>query len=264
MNFQTRFILLCCVTTCPLLALADTGKLNQVIDEQIKNHKAGAESQKKVSQLADETDDIIGDYEVTLRQIEDARTYNQQLETLIEDQNQEKTSIRVQIKEVKQTGKEIVPLMLEMLKNLEHFISLDMPFLMEERQKRLKELKVIMDRADISVSEKYRRLMEAYQIENDYGRTLEAYQGFQDIEGKKWSVNYLRIGRVALMYQSLNGKKQAYWNQAEKKWQTLPSRYKRAVATGLQVAFKHQPVAFILTPVPAPIHSSHKSRGSHE
>ncbi len=241
--------------------LAEESQLNKLIDEQIKNHQAGAESQKKVSALADETEDIVGDYEVTLRQIEDARAYNQQLKTLIEDQNQEKDSIRVQIKEVKQTGKEIMPLMLEMLKNLESFVSLDIPFLMEERQKRLKELKTVMDRADISVSEKYRKLMEAYQVESEYGRTLEAYQGFQDIEGKKWNVNYLRIGRVALMYQSLNGKKQAYWNQKEKKWQKLSSRYNRAVETALQVAFKRQPPELLITPVPAPLPSTHQQRG---
>ena len=140
-----------------LWAMADEGKLNQVIEEQIQNHKAGAQSQKKVSALAEETDDIVGDYEVTLRQIENARAYNQQLKTLIEDQNKEQVSIRTQIKEVKQTGKEIVPLMLEQTKNLESFISLDLPFLMDERQKRLKEIKTIMDRADITVSEKYRR-----------------------------------------------------------------------------------------------------------
>ena len=256
------YLWLCGLMVFSLFALAKESQLNNLIEEQIKNHQAGAESQKKVSALADETEDIVGDYEVTLRQIEDARSYNQQLKTLIKDQNQAETSIRVQIKEVKQTGKEIMPLMLEMLKNLESFISLDIPFLMEERQKRLKELKTIMDRADITVSEKYRKLMEAYQMESEYGRTLEAYQGFQDIEGKKWSVNYLRIGRVALMYQSLNSKKQAYWNNKEKKWQSLSPRYSRAVETALQVAFKRQPPELLLVPVPAPLLSAHQKRGN--
>ena len=246
----------------PLPLFADSkDKLNKVIDEQVKNHQAGTQSQKKVSALSDETDDIVGDYEVTLRQIEDARSYNQQLKVLIEDQNQEMGSIRTQITEVKQTGKEIMPLMLEQLKNLERFISLDLPFLMKERTKRVAELKTIMNRADLSVSEKYRRLMEAYQIENTYGRTLEVYQGFQEIEGKKWSVNYLKVGRIALIYQSLNGKKQAYWNQAEKKWQSLPSRYSRAVDIAMQVTLKRRPAELLLTPVPAPLPSAHQKGG---
>ena len=104
--------------------------------------------------------------------------------------------------------------------------------------------------------------MEAYQIESEYGRTLETYQGFQDIDGKKWSVNYLRIGRVAFLYQSLNGKKQAYWNNREKKWGALPSRYRRAVEVALQVVLKHQPPELLITPVPAPIKSTHQKRGN--
>ena len=182
-------------------------QLNTVIKEQIKNHQTGSQSQKKVSTLAEETRDIVSEHEVVLRQIESVRSYNTQLKKLIEDQKNEMSSIRTQIVEVKKTGKDIIPLMLEMTKNLEQFINLDIPFLMKERKKRLNEIKKIMNRADVSVSEKYRRLMEAYQIENEYGKTLEAYQGVQEIKGKNLSVNYLRVGRIALIYQTLDGKK---------------------------------------------------------
>lgn len=240
------------VAVSPFFLLADETKLNQVIEEQIKNHQKGAKSQKKVSALAEETGDIVNEYEVTLQQIESIRSYNKQIQKLIEDQKNEMSSIRTQIVEVKQTGKDIVPLMLEMTKNLEQFIAMDLPFLMEERKKRLKEIKKIMDRADVSVSEKYRRLMEAYQIENEYGKTLEAYQGIQDIDGKKLSVNYLRVGRIALIYQNLNGKKQSYWNQKERKWVPLPSRYSRAVESGLKTARKQQAPTLLTVPVPAP------------
>ncbi|MDE0518118.1 MAG: DUF3450 domain-containing protein [Bdellovibrionales bacterium] len=231
-------------------------KLNKVIGEQIKNHQKGARSQEKVSSLAEETGDFVSEYEITLRQIESTRTYNEQIRKLILDQNTEMKSIRTQIVEVKQTGKDIVPLMLEMIKNLEQFISLDIPFLMEERKKRLGEIKKIMDRADSSISEKYRRLMEAYQIEGEYGRTLEAYQGIQEIKGKKLSVNYLRVGRVALLYQTSDGKKQGYWNQSQKKWESLSPRYSRTVTQGLKVARNQQPPQLLTLPVPAPLKTS--------
>ena len=227
-------------------------KLNQVIGEQIENHQKGAQSQEKVSALAEETGDLVNEYEITLRQIENTRSYNEQLKKLIQDQANEMKSIRIQIEEVKKTSKNILPLMLEMTNNLAKFIKLDLPFLMEERQKRLKEIRKIMDRADVSISEKYRRLMEAYQIENEYGRTLEAYQGIQNIDGKKIGVNYLRVGRIALIYQSLDGKKQSYWDQNTKKWMPLSSRYSRAVENGIKIARKQQPPDLLKVPVPAP------------
>ncbi len=236
-----------------LLLSANETQLNKVIEEQIKNHQKGAKSQEKISSMAEETKDIVSEYEVTLRQIESTRSYNEQLKKLIKDQTDEMQSIRTQIVEVKQTSKDIMPLMLEMTKNLERFIDLDIPFLMKERKKRLKEIKEIMNRADVSVSEKYRRLMEAYQIESEYGRTLEAYQGIQDIENKTLSVNYLRMGRIALIYQSLDGTRQAYWNKDKKVWVSLSSRYGRAVEAGLKVARKQQAPSLLTVPVPAPI-----------
>ncbi|MDE0119739.1 MAG: DUF3450 domain-containing protein [Bdellovibrionales bacterium] len=236
-----------------LYASNSENQLNKVIAEQIKNHQKGARSQEKISSLAEETGDLVSEYEITLRQIESTRTYNEQIRKLILDQNQEMKSIRTQIVEVKKTGKDIVPLMLEMVKNLEQFISLDIPFLMEERKKRLEEIKKIMDRADISISEKYRRLMEAYQIETEYGRTLEAYQGIKAIKGKKLSVNYLRVGRIALLYQTSDGKKQGYWKQSQKKWETLSSRYSRAVEKGLKIARNQQPPDLLTLPIPAPV-----------
>lgn len=236
----------------PFFLYANETKLNQVVEEQIKNHKAGAQSQKKVSAIADETQDLVSEYEITLRQIESTNSYNEQLKKLIADQNNEMQSIRTQIVEVKQTGKDIIPLMLEMIKNLEQLIALDLPFLMKERKKRLEEIKKIMDRADVSVSEKYRRIMEAYQIENEYGKTLEAYQGTQEVDGKQISANYLRVGRIALIYQSLDGKKQAYWNQSQKTWVPLSSRYSRAIESGLKTARKQQAPTLLTIPIPAP------------
>ena len=239
----------------PLFLSADEGKLNKVIEEQIENHQEGAKSQKTVSALSEETMDLVSEHEVILHRIESARSYNEQSRKLIKAQKEEMQSIRAQIGEVKQTGKEIMPLMLEMSKNLERFIALDLPFLRKERKKRLQEINKIMDRADVSVSEKYRRLMEAYQAESEYGRTLEAYQGVQDVDGKTLSVNYLRVGRVALIYQSLDGKKQAYWDHTQKTWIPLPSRYSRAVERGLKVAQKQLPPELLIVPIPAPVKS---------
>ncbi len=227
-------------------------KLHRLIKEQKQNHQQAAQSQHAVSTLANETRDLVHEHRVILRQIADARTYNTQTRKFIKDQEQENSLIRQQIVEVKQTKKEIIPFMLEMYTVLEKFIQLDVPFLMEERKNRLMELKKIMNRADVTLSEKYRRLMEAYGIENEYGKTLEAYYGMQNIDGQEINVNYLRVGRIALNYQTRDGSHQAYWDQSQKKWIPLPSRWQRAIKTGLQVARKQQAPELLIVPVPFP------------
>ena len=228
-------------------------KFQKVVKEQKQNHKKAALSQKKVSALASKTRDLVYEHRIVLQQIADARTYNKQLRKFIKNQEEENHFIREQISEVKKTKKEIIPLMLEMYDVLAKFIELDIPFLMEERKNRLKEIQNIMNRANVTLSEKYRRLMEAYSIENEYGRTLEAYHGTENIHGQNVDVHYLRVGRIAFIYQTRDGKQQAYWNQKQKKWIPLASKFKKAIQTALQVAKKRQAPTLLIVPVPAPI-----------
>ena len=240
------------LTISPLFLWADEAKLQQTMEEQKQNHQRAVKSQKTISSLADKTGDLKAQYRITLGQIEDTRAYNNQLKQLIKDQQQSMLSIREQIVEVKKTGKEIVPLMLKMLETLEKFIQNDVPFLQEERTTRLKKIKSIMNRSDVSVSEKYRKIIEAYQQENEYGKTIEAYQGLQKIKDRQVYVNYLKIGRLVLIYQTLDQNKQAYWDQKQRTWKKLPSRYTKAVEEGLKVARHQMAPALLTVPVPPP------------
>jgi hypothetical protein len=147
--------------------------------------------------------------------------------------------------------RQITPLMLRMIKGLEDFVSLDVPFLPDERQNRLKLLGEMMDRADVAVSEKFRRILEAYQVEVDYGRTIEAYTGTADINGSEQDVNFLRIGRVALVYQTRDKNNMAAWNQEKRTWETLGSEYRNRISNGIRMAKKQKAPDMIVVPMPA-------------
>jgi hypothetical protein len=138
-------------------------------------------------------------------------------------------------------------MMQKMVTTLAQFVKLDVPFLPEERANRLAQLEDMMTRADVSVSEKYRRIVEAYQIEIEYGRTIEAYQGKVDDK----TVDFLRAGRVALLYQSLDGGETGYWNADARKWKQ-DNDYDDAIKAGLKVAKKQAAPDFISLPVHAP------------
>ncbi|MEQ8230206.1 MAG: DUF3450 domain-containing protein, partial [Gammaproteobacteria bacterium] len=129
----------------------------------------------------------------------------------------------------------------------------DVPFLPEERGERVARLREMMERSDVTSAEKFRRILEAYQIENEYGRTIEAYKGTLEIDGGTREVNFLRIGRIALLYQSDGGELTGGWDQASRGWQALPPEvYKQAVSTGLKVARKQVAPDLLVLPVAAP------------
>jgi hypothetical protein len=145
-----------------------------------------------------------------------------------------------------------VPLMDRMIAGLEQFVALDVPFLEEERKNRVQNLQSLLERQDVSVAEKFRRVMEAYQIENEYGRTIENYKGSLEIGGLVREVDFLRIGRVTLVYQTTDGQSQGVWDQGSGQWVALGSEYRNRIRQGLRVARRQIAPELLLLPVPAP------------
>ena len=214
-----------------------------------KMHREAQVSQKKINQLDDERKQLLASYRSALNKTENLRIYNKQLSSYIHNQEKEILEIRKKIEEVKDTGKEIVPLMLRMLDSLEQFVNLDVPFLLSERKKRIQGLKQILNRSDVSVSEKYRQLISAYKLEQDYGRTLQSYRGIKKIKGKKFTVDYLRLGRVTFIYKSLDGKHLAYWDRQKRQWKKLSRSYKKGVAKAIKMALKQIPPDLVKLPI---------------
>lgn len=232
-------------------APAMTDPLNRAIDVEMATNKAAIQSQKKIDKLSDQTGKMLEEYRSASRQAETLRTYNQYLKDLISSQVEEKESLTKQLLEIEITQREIVPLILNMLENLETFIKLDLPFLPEERQQRVNQLKEMVLRADVTNAEKFRRILEAYQIENDYGNTIEAYRAVLPLNGVNSAVDFLRLGRVALYYQRLDGSETGFWNKESKSWETLSSDYSLAIRNGLRIARKEAAPDLLIVPVPA-------------
>ncbi len=227
---------------------AGTGdKVNAVISEQMKAEQAAQASQKRVAALDEEATGMLAEYRQSTAETTGLKAYNDQLATQVKSQTDELTTMGRQISEIETTSREALPMMQKMVATLGQFVKLDMPFLPDERSNRIAQLEDMMTRADVSVSEKYRRIVEAYQIEIEYGRTIEAYQG--KVNDK--TVDFLRAGRVALLYQALDGGETGYWDVDAKTWKQDNS-YDDAIKAGLKVAKKQAAPDFIRLPLHAP------------
>ena len=200
------------------------------------NVRDGVSSQARVDALDDQTDELTRDYRAALKQLASLREYNAQLEKLIAAQKAEMTSIRRQIDEVTNVDRTIMPLMFRMIDALEQFVELDTPFLASERKQRVAALRALMDRSDATPAEKYRRILEAYEIENEYGRTIEVYEGEMNIEGTDRTVSFLRIGRVALIYQTLDGEDSGVWNPKAAAFTDLDGDFDSELRSAMRIA----------------------------
>lgn len=227
--------------------------IDQVTDEGVKRADAGAAEQQRVEQIATQTDDLLAQYNTMAKVVDGLKTYNSLLQRQVDNQETEKTALAESIDSVALIERQIIPMMTRMLDSLEEFIRLDTPFLMNERTERLARLREMMERSDVTSAEKFRRVIEAYQIENDYGRTIEAYKGTVDIDGTPQEVDFLRIGRVSLAYQSVGGQYTGAWDpQAGAFVEVPPEKFKTQVNQGIRVARKQVAPDLLVIPVTAP------------
>jgi len=209
-------------------------------------------SQEKITDLSVETQELLGEYRLVLQQIDRLIAYNDYVERLITDQEEQIVNINRQLQDFALIERGIVPLMLESIETLDRFIDLDVPFLLEERKDRVNRLRVIMNESDITVSEKFRQIMDAYQIETSFGSDIEAYTGFLDINGESKQVDFLRIGRTSLTYQTPDQKETGFWNKQTQQWEDLPRKYTDYIKEGLRIAKKQITPDLIQLPVEAP------------
>ena len=226
--------------------------LGRAIDTRIEAQRNNTETQKQVDGLAESANSMAEEYRRTLEKIASIRARNKQIRRQIASQESQLSSTGRQLENLRHIREGLTPLMVQMVDVLERFVALDLPFLLVEREDRITRLRRIMDDPETSMPEKYRRIAEAYQIELDYGRTMEAYQGILEDDGRSIPAEFLRIGRVSLYYLTPDGNHAGRWDKKESRWQALSKEFIPALAQGIRVARNQVPPDLLSLPVPAP------------
>ena len=215
--------------------------------------EAAQKSQKQVDSLANETGDLLQDYKTVMKQVDGLRVYNARLEKQIANQLKRIGDIENSIDQVTVIQRQVTPLVIRMIDGLEQFVKLDVPFLLEERNERIAFLRANVDRSDLSVAEKFRQVLEAYKIENEFGRKVTAYKGSLQIEGVERDVNFFQVGRIALLYQTTDTETSGAWDQEAGDFVKLDkSEYRTAIMKGLRVARKEASIDILKLPISAP------------
>jgi hypothetical protein len=227
--------------------------LNAILKVGADKNVAAAKSQVKIDKLAEQTRSLLGDYKTVSKQIDGLKVYNTRLQRQIDNQLSRIGDIEESISQVTVIQRQMTPLVIRMIDGLESFVDLDVPFHIEERRQRVAFLRANVDRSDVSVAEKFRQVLEAYKIENEYGRKIDAYKGSVMIGEKERDVNFFRVGRIALLYQTTDTEVSGAWDQASRSWVALDSgEYRNAIMKGLRIARKEASIDLINLPIAAP------------
>ncbi|MBT8151653.1 MAG: DUF3450 domain-containing protein [Gammaproteobacteria bacterium] len=250
------------VSITPLTALmfcfssgVQADRLDRVFQVSQATVEKAQSSQARIDGIADQTNDLLQDFKQVTKEIEGLRVYNAQLEARIQNQLERVAQIDQSIIDVKSIQRQIPPLLERMLDGLESFIELDVPFHLNERRERASRLRANMSKSNQSVAENFRQVLEAYKIENEYGRKLEAYETSIDFngDGTERQVDVFRVGRIALVARSSDGEDVWRWDNDNRRWESLDAgEWSQPINTGIRIA-RNQAVKDILQlPIAAP------------
>ena len=220
--------------------LLDVGEVRQ---------KAEEKSQSKIDQTDDDTSLIVNEFKTESKQIEGLRVYNAQLRKQIEAQEARLKVIDKTLKEARVMQRQIPPFTRRMLAGLEKSIELDLPFHLAERKERIAFAIAAIDNPTVSPAEGLRQVLEAYNVEAEFGRKIDTYKDTIEINGQPREVNLLRVGRLALLYQTSDADETGAWDNKAGKWVELGGSYRNPTRLGLCIANKLATVDMIELPV---------------
>jgi len=210
-------------------------------------------SQKKIDIIVEGAQGRLIQYRSLIKQVEGLKTYNVQLNTQITSQEDLIKKFDESISQVALIERQMSPLVSKMADSLEEFIELDLPFHMTERRERIAFIHENLLAADIDVAEKFRQIIEAYQIENEYGRKIDSYHDIVTLDGVEREVDVLRVGRIAMVCQTKDTRVSANWDNESKTWGVLDNvTYRNPIREGIKMAKKQASIGILTLPIDSP------------
>ena len=220
--------------------------MESILEIGRENQTLSASSQDRIDSTERQTDKLINEYKVVSKQVEGLKLYNAQKRIQIQAQLDLMDKLDEQLVQVVVMQRQIPPLAGKMLDTLETFINLDTPFRSEERKTRVDLVRSSLSKPKVTASEQVRQVLEAYNIEAEYGRKIDTYE---DKLSDGTVVNILVIGRIGMFYQTKDERTSGRWDNETGSWEELPGSYRKPIRDGIRMAKKLAPTDMLLMPV---------------
>ena len=243
-TYKTLLLSFLCIIEIYSQEIVDT-----TIDLSVESSNLSIDAQEKIEELDEISKKVYFEYKDTLNEYKSLKNYDDQLSEIIDAQFREITNINQQIDSLDDINIDILPLLKTMIDTLRKVIDLDIPFLKEGRVQRVNNLDELLLRADITTAEKFRKVFEAYQIEADFGKTIENYPGYITLNNNQIAVDFFRLGRLGLFYRTPDGNETGFWNLDSNNWSHEGGSLDKNIKAALDISNRQSPPNFITLPL---------------
>ena len=228
---------------------ASADALTELQKAEAQIFKNSSKSQSKINNIYEQTQELLAEYRNTVDEADVLSGYNDHVQLMVDDQKANIKSLEDQIAGIDKTKQGVVPLMYKMIDTLEEFVDLDVPMNIDARKERIAGLRDVMGDSDVSVSEQFRLVLEAYEIEASYGTIFGVYQGELDLGDRMITADFVHMGRISFVAQSLDMKNAWVWNNEARSWEALGDEYLKPVTDAVRMARKQLPLDLAKLPV---------------
>lgn len=240
-----------------VLAIGATTMSYAQLEDVVKTGEAkvkdAQQSQARVNKVVDTSQARLVEYRSLLKQVDGLKVYNNQLNTQINSQLALIDKFENSTAQVALIERQMLPLIMKMVESLGEFIDIDLPFHEQERAERILFIQENIEKSEVDISEKFRQVLEVYQVENEYGRKMDSYSQIITINGQEHDVNILRVGRIAMVAQTKDTKLSAVYDKATKSWVELNNgTYRNSIKNGIKMANKQASIGVMTLPISAP------------
>ena len=243
-TYKTLLLSFLCIIEIYSQEIVDT-----TIDLSVESSNLSIDAQEKIEELDEISKKVYFEYKDTLNEYKSLKNYDDQLSEIIDAQFQEITNINQQIDSLDDINVDILPLLKTMTDTLRKVIEFDIPFLKDGRVQRVNSLDELLLRADITTAEKFRKVFEAYQIEANFGKTIENYPGYITLNNNQIAVDFFRLGRLGLFYRTPDGNETGFWNLESNNWSHEGSSLDTNIKAALDISNRQSPPNFITLPL---------------
>jgi chromosome segregation ATPase len=224
----------------------ETDQAQKRVEQSIEIRQA---TQKAEDKWAEERERLKAEYEELEGEYDRLSAEKRELEAETAARRASVEAIEKEIAQVARISNELTPFLEQTYDRLAALVKEDVPFLRDERKRRLETLRQTMDDPLISAGEKYRKVMEALLVEAEYGNTMEIYPEEIVLDDQKIQVNVFRLGRISLFFQTLDGKTSGYFDPATFEWKVFSPEYSRQIRAAIEMGAKQRPLDLVVLPI---------------
>lgn len=244
--------LVCALGALPVTGTALAQGVDDIVALEERRIQQARQAQEQIDAVVNTTQARFRDRQAVLKEIENLQAFNTVLEVQVQTQERQLRELRTSISQVGIIQRQVIPLMTRMVDSLEQFIELDTPFFIERRRARVANLRELLPRADLTPADQFRQVLEAWQTENDYGRYPEVYTAEIALNGTVREVDILKIGRIALLYLTPDGRQAGAWDNERREWVPIHRDYHEQIRQGFQAFEGDVSKAFFMIPITPP------------